>query len=270
MDAGKLIGADVTGPDRVGSAPARKARRFLRASRMTLPRLTGARFVFPRPVARVPSDGLEGVQHFPIPERKIASRTDDFSIRALDVVLGVLLLVLLAPLLLVIALIVRLESPGTALFRQTRYGLGGVPFTIFKFRTMSCQENGPGMMQATRNDPRVTRAGRWLRRLSLDELPQILNVLNGSMSLVGPRPHPIDMDWRFARELPYYGQRFLVKPGITGLAQLRGFRGEITSPIQIRNRVLHDIIFVRCRSLVLYAQILIGTAAVVLFQREAY
>ncbi len=270
MDAGKSIGVGAAGQERIAPGSARKARHLLPYGRVSLPRLTGARMAFPRASGDLCGDGLEDIQQFPVPDRRIGSPKSELSMRVFDVVLSGLLLLLLAPLMLVIALIVRCDSAGGALFRQTRYGLGGVPFTIFKFRTMTCTDNGTGMVQATRNDPRVTRVGRWLRKLSLDELPQILNVLNGSMSLVGPRPHAVDMDWRFAREFPYYGQRFLVRPGITGLAQLRGLRGEITCDTQIRKRVLHDIVYIRRRSLTLYLQILVSTVAVVLFQQEAY
>lgn len=263
------MGVSAAGPDRI-APPANGLRRFAKVGRFGLPRLIGARDVFPRSATGRAGDGLADVQIFPTPERHFGSRGQDLAMRVTDVVLGALLLAFLAPLLIALGALVRMDSAGPALFRQTRYGLGGHPFTIFKFRTMTCVENGPTMIQATRNDPRVTRIGRWLRKLSLDELPQILNVLIGSMSLVGPRPHPVAMDWRFAREIPYYGHRFLVKPGITGLAQIRGLRGEITCETHLRRRVLHDIVFVRRRSFPMYLWILVSTAAIVLFQREAY
>lgn len=270
MDMGKSMEIGTAGRESIAAPPATRTRRFLRQGAFGLPRFTGARGVFPRPVTEGKGDGLGDIQVFPTPERPRGASRHDWAMRVADVVLASLLLLFLAPLLLVIAWLVRRDSAGPALFRQTRYGLGGVPFTIFKFRTMTCADNGPGMIQATRNDPRVTKIGRLLRKMSLDELPQILNVLNGTMSLVGPRPHPIAMDWRFARELPYYGHRFLVRPGITGLAQFRGFRGEITCDTQLRKRVLHDIIWVRRRTLGNYLKILVMTACVVLFQSEAY
>lgn len=208
---------------------------------------------------------------FPMPgNQTYRPRGCDAVCRALDVILSGVLLALLAPLLLLIGVMVRLESPGPALFRQTRFGRDGKPFTILKFRTMTCTENGPVIRQATRNDSRVTPIGRVLRKLSIDELPQLLNVLWGDMSLVGPRPHPVALDLNFARELPYYSARFGVRPGITGLAQVRGLRGEILGPDHLRRRVLSDILYVRRRSVMGYLSILTATVALVFFQREAY
>lgn len=144
--------------------------------------------------------------------------------RVLDLVASFLLLILLAPALACIALAVRLDSPGPALFRQVRTGLRGRPFQVFKFRSMAvcaAVDTSP----ATVNDPRITRLGALLRRSSIDELPQLLNVLCGEMSLVGPRPHAVDHDRKFAEEIEGYDLRFRVRPGITGLAQINGSRG---------------------------------------------
>ncbi|WP_209437070.1 sugar transferase, partial [Methylobacterium variabile] len=150
--------------------------------------------------------------------------------RALDVAAAAAGLVLLLPVLLAIAVLIKLDSPGPVLFRQSRIGLGNRPFRVWKFRTMTCCENGPVIPQARRDDPRVTRVGRVLRRTSLDELPQLVNVLLGSMSLVGPRPHAVAHDAQFAGIVARYAERHAVRPGITGWAQVRGWRGRGAGP----------------------------------------
>ena len=165
--------------------------------------------------------------------------------RSLDIAIALALLFLLMPLMVTIAVIVRLDGAGPALFRQRRGGLRGEPFVIYKFRTMRVVEDGAAIRQASRNDMRCTAVGRILRRLSLDELPQLLNVLKGEMSLVGPRPHALAHDAQFKRELPLYSYRFLVRPGITGLAQVSGCRGEARDPADIAHRLEKDLEYVR-------------------------
>lgn len=165
--------------------------------------------------------------------------------RLLDVTVALALLVLLLPVLLTIAFVVRLDDGGPALFRQRRGGLGGAPFVIYKFRTMRVVEDGGVVRQACRNDARCTAVGRILRRLSLDELPQLINVLKGEMSLVGPRPHALAHDAQFQRDLPLYSHRFLVRPGITGLAQVCGWRGEAQTSADIAGRLEKDLEYVR-------------------------
>jgi lipopolysaccharide/colanic/teichoic acid biosynthesis glycosyltransferase len=165
--------------------------------------------------------------------------------RTLDIAIAVALLLLLIPLLLTIAAIVRLDGGGPALFRQRRGGLGGEPFVIYKFRTMRVVEDGAAIRQACRNDARCTAVGRVLRRLSLDELPQLINVLKGEMSLVGPRPHALAHDAQFQSQLPLYSYRFMVRPGITGLAQVSGWRGEARTPAEIFHRLEKDLEYVR-------------------------
>jgi len=160
--------------------------------------------------------------------------------RAIDLLLSAAALLLFLPLLLLIALAIRYESPGPALFRQQRTGLNGRAFRIYKFRTMRVAEDGPQIEQARRDDARVTRLGRLLRKLSLDELPQLLNVLKGDMSLVGPRPHALCHDEAWSRAVPRYADRFRARPGLTGYAQVRGLRGEVTQPDAIRRRVAAD------------------------------
>lgn len=147
--------------------------------------------------------------------------------RAGDVLASAAALLVLLPLLLLIAIVIRLDSPGPALFRQRRTGLDGRTFEILKFRTMRVAEPGDAAVQARRDDDRVTAIGRLLRRTSLDELPQLANVLRGDMSVIGPRPHATGHDQAFASVLPDYFRRFAARPGLTGLAQVRGLRGEV-------------------------------------------
>jgi len=167
-----------------------------------------------------------------------------FRKRTLDICIACLLLLIALPLLLMTSILVRLESPGPALFRQRRGGLGGAPFVIYKFRTMTVTEDADIITQAQRGDRRCTAVGRFLRKTSIDELPQLINVLVGDMSLVGPRPHALAHDAQFQTQVPQYRRRFNVKPGITGLAQIRGFRGECGTLDAITGRVTSDIEYV--------------------------
>jgi putative colanic acid biosynthesis UDP-glucose lipid carrier transferase len=189
------------------------------------------------------------------------SLIDRQSKRAMDLILASSGLLLVAPLLTVIALAVALTSPGPVFFTQDRYGLDGRRFRIIKFRTMRVLEPGDqfGLRQATRDDPRITSLGRFLRRWSLDELPQLFNVLRGEMSLVGPRPHAVDHNEQYRRLIPGYMQRHAFKPGITGLAQVEGWRGE-TSDLQLMaRRIDADLRYQRDWSLSLDIKILIKT-----------
>ncbi len=176
-----------------------------------------------------------------------------------DVVLAAGALVVLAPVLLAVALAIRLDGPGPVLFRQRRYGFNQEPFRILKFRTMTRMEDGADLRQATAGDARVTRVGRFLRRTSLDELPQLVNVLKGDMSLVGPRPHALAHDQRFERLVALYARRHNVRPGITGWAQVNGWRGETDTPEKIRGRVAHDLHYIDNWSMWLDLSILVRT-----------
>ena len=181
--------------------------------------------------------------------------------RLIDLGGASLALVLLSPLLLVIALLVATTSSGPVFFAQTRYGLDGRPFKMLKFRTMTVTEDGstPGLQQARRDDPRVTPLGRILRRWSLDELPQLLNVLDGSMSLVGPRPHAVDHNEHYRQLISGYMQRHSFKPGMTGLAQVEGWRGETAELDSMARRVEADLRYQREWSLGLDMRILLRT-----------
>ncbi len=190
--------------------------------------------------------------------------------RTFDLIVAAVLFLFVLPLLLVIALCVVLESGGPVLFVQTRTGLGGRPIRVYKFRTMTVMEDGEGVRQAERHDDRVTRVGHFLRRSSLDELPQLINVIRGDMSLVGPRPHALAHDQYYGALIPLYEQRFRAKPGITGLAQVAGLRGEIQSLDSMVDRVELDNAYIEDWSLMLDVKILAKTAVVTAFQSSAY
>jgi Undecaprenyl-phosphate glucose phosphotransferase len=197
-----------------------------------------------------------------------------FQKRAFDLVFGSACLLLLAPVMLVIAGLIQLDSPGPVLFRQRRLGFNNNVITIFKFRTMFHHATDPLANRLTeRNDPRVTRLGRILRKYSLDELPQIFNVMGGEMSLVGPRPHALNAKAanRFYGDVvAEYARRHVVKPGITGWAQVSGWRGETRTEEQIRQRVAHDLHYIEHWSLTFDLRILWLTVARELFSRHAF
>jgi putative colanic acid biosynthesis UDP-glucose lipid carrier transferase len=186
------------------------------------------------------------------------------------VVLGSIILVLISPLLAAIAIGVKLSSPGPAIFRQKRNGLDGGEITVYKFRTMRTMDDGPVVTQATRDDPRITRFGAFLRRTSLDELPQFFNVLQGRMSIVGPRPHAVAHNEIYRELIKAYMVRHKVKPGITGWAQVNGLRGETDTIDKMKARVEYDLEYLRNWSLVLDLQIIVRTLRVLVFDRNAY
>ena len=190
--------------------------------------------------------------------------------RASDVVLSLLFLVLASPLMAAIAIGVKLSSPGPVLFRQRRYGLDGRQIVVYKFRSMTVAEDGEVVRQATKNDARVTRFGAFLRKTSLDELPQFINVLQGRMSVVGPRPHAIAHNEMYRKLIRGYMIRHKVRPGITGLAQVNGFRGETETVEKMKARIEHDLLYLRHWSLLLDLQIIVKTFAVVLKKQNAY
>jgi undecaprenyl-phosphate galactose phosphotransferase/putative colanic acid biosynthesis UDP-glucose lipid carrier transferase len=203
-------------------------------------------------------------------QRAPLSLTERFVKRALDIVLGFLALMLFVPLLVLTALAIKLDGPGPIIFRQNRKGFNGQQFVMFKFRTMKVEENGPTVTQATPNDPRVTRIGRLLRSASIDELPQLMNVLWGDMSLIGPRPHALAHDNYFEKVLEDYAFRHHVKPGMTGWAQVNGLRGATPTVDLISRRVKMDLWYINNWTLWLDVQILMKTLFEVLRKRNAY
>jgi undecaprenyl-phosphate galactose phosphotransferase/putative colanic acid biosynthesis UDP-glucose lipid carrier transferase len=190
--------------------------------------------------------------------------------RILDVTLATLALIFFCPTMALTAVAIKLDSPGPVIFRQRRRGFNGKDFEIYKFRTMTVQENGPVVAQATRGDRRVTDIGQCLRSLSIDELPQLLNVLKGEMSLIGPRPHALAHDDHFEQLLSDYALRHHVKPGITGWAQCNGARGETPGVEKMSERVRLDLWYISNWSLKLDILILIKTCIEVFSRRNAY
>jgi putative colanic acid biosynthesis UDP-glucose lipid carrier transferase len=190
--------------------------------------------------------------------------------RAEDLLLGGTILLCIFPLLLLIALGIKLTSPGPVLFKQRRYGLGGEEILVYKFRTMTVCEDGPEVLQARPNDDRVTPFGRFLRRTSLDELPQFLNVLQGTMSIVGPRPHAVAHNEYYRHLIPGYMLRHKVRPGITGWAQVNGWRGETPSLDKMAKRVEYDLDYLRNWSIWFDLKIIILTLLTWFTCEEAY
>jgi lipopolysaccharide/colanic/teichoic acid biosynthesis glycosyltransferase len=190
--------------------------------------------------------------------------------RALDLAVAGLALLVMLPALLLLALLIRLESPGPALFAQRRTGLHGRIFTIFKFRTMTVMEDGEHVRHAGKGDARVTRLGAVLRKYSVDELPQLINVLTGDMSLVGPRPHAVAHDNYYGAALPTYARRFRARPGLTGLAQISGKRGEIRNLNGMAARVADDNAYIESWSFRQDLKILLGTLPMLLDDPQAY
>ena len=190
--------------------------------------------------------------------------------RLSDIVLASLILILISPVLLAIAAIVKITSPGPALFKQRRYGLDGREVIVYKFRSMRVAEDGAVVKQATKGDPRVTPFGAFIRRTSLDELPQFINVLQGRMSIVGPRPHAIAHNEQYRKLVKGYMLRHKVRPGITGLAQVKGMRGETETADKMMMRIAYDLEYLRHWSLKLDLQIIWRTIFVVLKKDNAY
>ena len=190
--------------------------------------------------------------------------------RASDIILASTILILVSPVMCAIAIGVKLSSPGPALFKQRRYGLDGRDIVVYKFRSMNVLEDGNVIRQATRGDLRVTRFGAFLRASSLDELPQFINVLQGRMSVVGPRPHAIAHNEMYRKLIRGYMIRHKVRPGITGLAQVNGMRGETNSLDKMQMRIEYDLAYLRSWSLWLDLQIVVRTIAVVLKWQDVH
>jgi len=190
--------------------------------------------------------------------------------RSSDIVLSLLILILISPLMLAIALAVKFTSPGPVIFKQRRYGLDGKEIMVYKFRSMSVMEDGAAVQQATKGDARVTTVGRFLRRTSLDEFPQFFNVLQGRMSIVGPRPHAVAHNELYRKLIKGYMLRHKVKPGITGWAQVNGYRGETETLEKMSGRIEYDLDYLRNWSLRLDLYIIAKTVWVVFVEKNAY
>jgi Undecaprenyl-phosphate glucose phosphotransferase len=203
-------------------------------------------------------------------QRAPLNGAERFVKRVIDIFAAGLGLILFLPVMALTAIAIKLDGPGPIIFKQVRKGFNGRQFVMFKFRSMSVQENGPVVVQAARDDPRVTAIGRLLRSASIDELPQLWNVLKGEMSLIGPRPHALAHDNYFENILSDYAFRHHVKPGITGWAQCNGARGATPSVEHISERVKLDLWYINNWSLWLDIQIVIKTFFEVLRKRNAY
>ena len=187
-----------------------------------------------------------------------------------DYAIASIVLLLTAPLMILIAITIKLTSPGSVIFKQRRYGLDGQEIVVYKFRTMTVSEDSGEIRQATRNDKRITRVGAFLRKYSLDELPQFINVLQGRMSVVGPRPHAIAHNEQYRPLIKGYMIRHKVNPGITGLAQILGYRGETDTVDVMRDRIKYDLEYLRNWSLSLDLRIIIKTLRIILTDRMAF
>ncbi len=190
--------------------------------------------------------------------------------RLSDIILSILILILISPILLIVALGVKLSSSGPIIFKQRRYGLDGHEIIVYKFRSMTVTEDGPTIQQAQKNDRRITPLGAILRKTSLDELPQFINVLQGKMSIVGPRPHAVAHNEQYRKLIDGYMVRHKVKPGITGWAQVNGYRGETEVLDKMKKRVDYDLDYLRNWSLRLDLYIIVKTVQVLVNDRHAY
>jgi putative colanic acid biosynthesis UDP-glucose lipid carrier transferase len=212
---------------------------------------------------------LEGIPVVAICESPFAGFNSVFK-RLSDIVIASAALFLLWPLMAAIAIGIKFTSPGPVLFKQRRYGLDGAEIMVYKFRSMNVLEDGAVIRQAMRNDARITPFGQFLRRSSLDELPQLINVLQGTMSVVGPRPHAIAHNEQYRKLIKRYMIRHKVKPGITGWAQVNGYRGETETVEKMRSRVAYDLDYMRNWSVSLDFLIMLKTLTVVIKDRNAY
>ncbi|NNU16589.1 undecaprenyl-phosphate glucose phosphotransferase [Parvularcula sp. ZS-1/3] len=203
-------------------------------------------------------------------QRRPISGWDTFTKAVEDRVLGFLMLLALLPVMLICAIAVKLDSKGPVFFVQRRQGMAGDVFPIIKFRSMKVMEDGDDVQQATKDDDRITKVGGFLRKTSLDELPQLFNVLKGEMSLVGPRPHALKHDEYYSALIKDYAARHRVKPGMTGWAQVNGFRGETNEPEKMEQRLRYDLEYIENWSLWFDLRVLIKTVKAVAKPENAY
>jgi putative colanic acid biosynthesis UDP-glucose lipid carrier transferase len=187
-----------------------------------------------------------------------------------DIIVSLIVLILISPILIAISIVVKVTSKGPVIFRQVRYGMDGKPIKVWKFRSMTVMENDDKVIQATKNDVRVTKVGKFLRSTSLDELPQFFNVLFGQMSVVGPRPHAVSHNEQYRSLIQGYMLRHKVKPGITGLAQINGWRGETDTLEKMEKRIEYDLLYIRGWSIWLDLKIIILTVFKGFISKSAY
>jgi len=190
--------------------------------------------------------------------------------RLSDILISLVILIFISPVLLLVSIAVKLGSPGPVIFRQRRYGLDGKQIVVYKFRSMTVTEDGKSLQQATKHDSRVTPLGAFLRKSSIDEFPQFVNVLQGRMSIVGPRPHAVAHNEMYRKLIKGYMVRHKVKPGITGWAQVNGFRGETDTLDKMQGRIDYDLDYLRNWSLWLDLYIIFKTVRLVFKDQQAY
>ncbi|MDO8961715.1 MAG: undecaprenyl-phosphate glucose phosphotransferase [Methylophilus sp.] len=224
-------------------------------------------FVFDLIQARI--DDVGGIPVVAVCETPF-SGFNGFIKRTSDIVLSIIILVLISPMILAVAIGVKMSSKGPILFKQRRYGLDAEEILVYKFRSMTVEENGDTVTQATKNDVRITAFGRFIRRTSLDELPQFINVLQGRMSIVGPRPHAVAHNEMYRKVIKGYMIRHKVKPGITGWAQVNGLRGETDTVDKMEARIEYDLDYLRSWSLGFDLKIIVRTVLLVFKDRNAY
>jgi len=187
-----------------------------------------------------------------------------------DITLASLMLIVLSPLMVIISLLIKVGSKGSIFFKQKRYGLDGKEILVWKFRSMTTSDNGDNVTQATKDDARVTQIGKFIRRFSIDELPQLFNVLNGSMSLIGPRPHAVAHNELYRNQIEGYMSRHIIKPGMTGWAQVNGCRGETETLKKMEKRIRYDLEYIQNWSIILDMRILLKTISEVFKSDTAY
>lgn len=216
------------------------------------------------------STDLKGIPVFSVFDTPLSSSSNQILKRLEDLILASFILILISPLLLWVSIKVKLSSSGPIIFKQKRYGLNGKEINVYKFRSMDTQDNGTVIKQATKSDPRITKFGRFIRRTSLDELPQFVNVIQGRMSIVGPRPHAVAHNEEYRKLVPKYMQRHTVKPGITGWAQINGWRGETDTLEKMEKRVEFDLHYINNWSLWLDIKIIFLTIFKGFINKNAY
>lgn len=232
-------------------------------STIIVPELFSHEFLYSR------VEDINGTPIIPIIDTRLTG-INTFVKRIEDICFSAMILILISPLLLAIAIAIKLTSKGPVFFKQTRYGLNGKPILVYKFRSMNVMENGAKVTQAVKNDPRLTPIGGFLRRTSIDELPQFINVFLGSMSVVGPRPHAVAHNEEYRKLITGYMLRHKVKPGITGLAQIRGWRGETDTLNKMEKRIECDLEYIRNWSLTLDMKIICLTVFRGFVHKAAY
>ena len=213
---------------------------------------------------------IRGIPVFSIFDAPINNTTSKLLKKMEDIIVSILILILISPILLTISIIIKFTSSGPIIFRQTRYGLNGKEIEVYKFRSMIVQDNGSMIKQAIQNDIRITPFGAFLRKTSLDELPQFVNVIQGRMSIVGPRPHAVAHNEEYRKLVPKYMQRHLVKPGITGWAQINGYRGETDTLEKMQKRVEFDLHYINSWSIWLDIKIIFMTIFKGFLNKNAY